>query len=537
MEKKKGKWAILFFALTLLSASPDTAGYLDARKGNDGFLFLPGAAVLFEVRGYLPNEAGLSFRAYRTFSIDLIRWNRLVLSTLIGEEHVFNGPGSRWDRPRFIGYSQEFINARWEFPSGSISFFLDHLCNNVIDIDPVSAGPYRFRWYGYGFRWESRGMRPGEKARGASPEPGEPFPLLNALNYSLAVSRRIYTERFYYRTLVRGAVRWDILRRHGLVPYIEGSFRGIADGRLRVERGAEAGTRVSLSQVDVTPFLRYEYLYDVDVYNGIATGFWMMGFRMESRLGEEGNQPERSEGTPPAFPEMHFAGNYARHLFNDYLNYHMDLALTIDLVRMGSVSPFLNTALVHDSLLVENGLYPRFLQYGVEAGMAYDGASRGWIAQLFYRQVQRHDGNAYRGEQERYHVCALRLMSRGMKPGFADHPAGTGDGTDFLWLNRWNGLIEAGPIVRKSHFDYAWDLGAKVRWDAFRCLAAVPYLASSVHLLAGERSAAEYSGEAGLRMRFGVTMSLFYRYNRQVNLDRAGGMSERQQMAGVWAEY
>ena len=75
-----------------------------------------------------------------------------------------------------------------------------------------------------------------------------------------------------------------------------------------------------------------------------------------------------------------------------------------------------------------------------------------------------------------------------------------------------------------------------MRWDIFQFWNAVHYLGGDLRLLLGEDNEREYGVETGVRFLFGITATLYYRYEKQVDIDFVGGAEELHHMVGVRIE-
>ncbi|GEM_PF-2519847 len=497
------------------------------------WVFLPEAVLALESQFFTPNDADYTMAIHRIILLDILRYRSAVLSLSVNEAIRYKEFQSNYIYPYLIRNQMDFVNIRWEFPAGILSWFIDHSCNN--NIDQEVAGSRRFRWYGTGFKWESWGMRPGHRDRGIFND-SDGSTLLSRLNYSFAAAKSLSTRHKDYEALFEGTLRYDIIRSFFLVPYLEGSFRVLYEDKVKVDRALEAGMRIALARVTLIPYARYMHLHDVDLENEGANDFYLYGFRLEALVGGETSERYREGAAPMLLPGMHLSGGYAYHMLDTYLYFNSDILFEIDLLRFGPVSIFANNRLSHSSSAKSKGLYPRYLFTTAEAGLTL------WLSGLLieplYHYGRRDEGNYYRGFNEQYGIVALRLKSPGMKTGNLNHGIAFAD-DGFSWLNRIHWLITPGKVVQENSYSYDWDLHCALRWDIFRYGVFIPYLSGGAHLIYDEEdesSVGEYTGEGGVRMHFGVDLILYYRYYYRTEPDVLNGIDGRYHLVGLRLE-
>lgn len=494
------------------------------------FHFAPDSGLFAGGGGFYANRADYSFIQERGVDVTVFQYSKISLSFMFKEVNLFGGDHSNRKEPYNFQYFMDYANLSWETKYGLFGFVFDHICFNIINKNETD--PQRLRWYGYGVKFMTQGMRPGRRDVQDSPGASPRFSLFQ-LHYMLYVSKSLHTEWFSYTAFVTGATRLDLIRWYPVIPYIEGSFRALIDDRIRFDRTGEIGLRLHCATFDISPYARYMYRHDVELYNGIKTGFWLVGLQLETLLGEgRWGSAAITNDTALWTPELHFSGNYGRYLVSEYLGYHADLGIYIDLFRFHGLSLFLVNDIAHDSKRSGGGMFPRFLSYIFESGFSYRVRAIEHYIEALYRHEQRHEGNSYNGFSEKIHSLVARLKSRGMKIGFKDQGIGV---TGFRMINKWNWELEAGRIVKDRFYDYDWDWSGKVRWDIFGYSDSTFYLEPGVRMRAPGISY-EYSAETGLRISSGITIMPFYRYNHRIDIDRVAGATDDNHMLGIRVE-
>jgi hypothetical protein len=514
------------------------AGYgypaADSSENSSEWAFLPSAALLVDSEFYAENDAGYTMILHRVIGVDVLRYSNIVLSFSVNEGIRYKDTDSNYLYPYLIRNQMDFVNLRWELPQGSLSWFIDHSCNNNINEDV--AGSRRVRWYGTGLGWETNGMRLGHRNTGITFGKAEHFEILNIINYGFSAAKSLSTRYNNYTMIARGALRYDPLRYYFLIPYIEGSLEALVEDRVKIDRALEAGMRISLLNVDITPYVGYRHRHDLDLDNMRAVDLYLIGFRLEALVGGERWQEERDIKMPLLLPGIHFSGGYGYLVLDEYLYFNSDILFEVDLIRIENLTVFLNNRLSHNSSSKRKGLYPRYLYYIAESGLSYDMHNLRAYVEPFYRYGRFDEGNYYRGYNEQFQMIGLRLKSRGMEIGDINYGIGFGGGGGFEWLNSINWLVSAGRTVHENNYCYDWDCQLKLRWDILRYWVIIPYLSGAVRFIRDESSVWEYSTETGVRLHFGLDLMLFHQYHYRTEPDISNGFDGQFHLVGVRLE-
>lgn len=498
---------------------------------------LPFAGLALRGGYYLNNDPGYRALLQKIVDVQIVRYKSVIASFLVSEDTIFRDYGDREFYPYKIKYVMDYINLSWDFGGSYLGFVIDHICYNLID-QVRATDPYELRWYGIGVKWESHGMKTGMKNNGLRVDDGVfgTFPV--SLNYMIYFGRSLYTEQFDYSYISRGAMRLDFLMLRPVVPYIETSVQVLIDDRARCDPSAEFGLRIRCGNADIIPYIRYLYQHDSELYNDAAGSYWMGGLAFETLLGKGrwGSPDIAAHASPSADSmEMHLSGAYSKFYGSEYNGYRSDIALYIDLVRVNNISVVCNNRMFHDSKASANALFPRYITYTFQGGLEY----RLWsflVLQGIYQHERRHDGNTYRGHEENYHLVGVSVKTIGMKTGYGNVRVAGSSGNRITVINTLDAAISGGRVVDDMNYPYRWDMHGQLRWDTIQISDIVHYLSADMHVLAGETDDREYGVETGVRFRYGLTATMYYRYEKQVNIDFVGGAEEYHHMVGVRIE-
>jgi hypothetical protein len=513
----------------------DTAA--DGSIVTDDIIILPSAGLSLQGGYFFNNDPGYQAIVNKTIDILLVKYRRINASFLVSEDTIFCDNGGREFYPYKIKYTMDYINLSWDFGYSYLGVVIDHICYNLID-QMRETKPYELRWYGIGVKWESYGMKLGKKNSGMVSPDGifSSFPV--SLNFMFYFGRSLYTEQFNYNYISRGAMRLDFLMFCPIVPYLEVSAQALIDKMVRVDPSAEAGVRIRCGSADIIPYVRYQYKHDSELYGDPVRSYWTAGIGFETLLGE--GQWGTSENIvrnrlSMDFMEMHLKGAYTKFYGSGYNGYRSDIDLFIDIVRIHDFSVICNNRMYHDSKADANALFPRYITYTFQGGVEYRLQSF-WVLQGIYQHERRHDGNTYRGHEENYHLAGVSVKTIGLKPGYCNVRISDRNVRNIRTVNTLDAAVGAGRIVDDLNYPYRWDLRGQMRWDIYQVWNAVHYLGADMRLLLGEFDEREYGVETGFRFLFGITATLYYRYEKQVDIDFVGGAEEFHHMIGMRIE-
>ncbi len=526
---------LIYFVFFMLLAQPssgeeNTNSAISYNNSHNAELpyFLPSAGVQVEGKVFENNNDGYTMERRRILDIDLFKIKRFVFSVFINEIMVFDGSISS-PHPYLIRYEMDFSNLSMEFRYGILTLFFDHDCVNIIN--EKAEGDKRVRWYGSGLKWESYGMRPGRKNIETENNPWD-VKFLNHFNYSISAEKRLHERVLNYDYIFNGTLRYNIFSYNIITPYVEGSLTTIVNSGARTDRYFETGMRLRCSEWDITPFAGIQRNYDTD--NKYDTHyFYFAGLRMEALVGRAvDDEISKEPVSVPELPDFHFRGSYGKFIKDNNLNFNTDILIEIDFFSSHMVYPFISTRLVHDSLREDAGLFPRYMQTEYEAGISVNLHFINALIEPYYMYGRYDESNFYKGYSRQFHSAELRIKSRGMKTGFGeDNP----DSTSTL-NSRFNWLISAGRVFKKSYYEYTWEYNLMLRWDILRYKYFVPYITGSVDFLMNDTYDKIYTLEPGVRVRSGLYWMPFYRFEYRTIPDPADGIYRRFHLLGLRIE-
>lgn len=534
MNSKLIKLIIPFSFMIYLSIIQPLSAYEkpDSAKGlhrtGDEFLFLPLGSVSIDAGYFLENRADFSGTLKRTICLEIFQYKNIALTISSKETTIYGGTGNRAYDPYSIRYDMDYTDLRWEHPYGNLSVFTDHICTNIINKDDV--GDMKLRWYGYGLKWESAGMRI-EHKDDCLENSRDSLLFLNNFDYNISGASRFSTEKFNYNVLISGAFRYDLFGLYFMIPYIGGSFTAMIDSDIRIDRDLESGARIYFSDVSVNPYFQYSYRNDIDVYNGLKTRFYTLGLKMESPLYYDSDDKDyKFNGAPFQYPDIHLSVGYGKYILDEYRNFNNDFFTGIDLIKINRFSLFINNRLSHDSRNKNFGLYPRYLRYEFEGGTALHNSSPDIVLELFYRYGRFDEGNTAHYYRYDYNLTGLRVMNTKNRTGFINNGIYFSEDGRVHWINKLSWCISGGRVFKEER-PFIWTGAVNAQLDILRYNKTIPYLAASTEHYYNDESSWIYSGEAGARLHFGLDIILFYRYiyntdpRGNLGLDNNGGMT------------
>lgn len=113
-------------------------------SGDTGLIFFSEVSVLADTGSYSANSLSYTMFTSRAFSFDIIRYNKFVFSFSVDEERTFRATKTSRLDPWLIHYNMDYGSLRWEFKSGTLSYFIDHQCSNIIN--QLDIGPRELRY-------------------------------------------------------------------------------------------------------------------------------------------------------------------------------------------------------------------------------------------------------------------------------------------------------------------------------------------------------------------------------------------------------
>jgi hypothetical protein len=133
-----------------------------------------------------------------------------------------------------------------------------------------------------GWRGGTRGMKPGHYNDGISFEGPETFQWLNNWNAQGSVGHYFRNRDWQYLWDLAAQARWDVLRWHFIVPYVEGEVNWMAGGgrtKDAVEYALEPGLRFH-GTLDLAFYYRFQHRENILVFRGPSENENLIGFKV-----------------------------------------------------------------------------------------------------------------------------------------------------------------------------------------------------------------------------------------------------------------
>lgn len=218
------------------------------------------------------DSAYLGFLTELGVSMDLVRAGNVSVFLASDLAHSSRAQGNAL-YPRYLEYDFQ-AGANWFFLSGMYAALLyEHgRRHDGNDYRGVTE-----RYHLAGMMLATRGMRRGSVDHASGPGPDV---FLNRLEWRVFAGLIIEESNYPYNRDLRAALRWDIARLLGAVPYLSPDLRvlsGRGEGR---EYGMESGIRFSAG-IALMLYHRYERTIDIDAAGGAAERHHLFGFRVE----------------------------------------------------------------------------------------------------------------------------------------------------------------------------------------------------------------------------------------------------------------
>ncbi len=499
--------ALIIYFLCFKTAAEEPANE-DSISG--GSVFFPDARISIVPSFSRHEENYISLSRY--ISIDAFRYAPFTCS--FNTYEIFDyGTGDDKQRLKSIYYNMEYLNIRADTPYGGASFFIDHRCMNYVDIyEP----PPRLRWYGYGARWQSRGMIIGEKdaRRGLN--------IINSgnyLNFSASVRKPFYTEYYPYNYITDLMLRFDWYLTPEIIPYLSIEGEIFISERVEWNRAAEIGVRFGYGTADIIPYTEYSYVTDRDISCSGKKGIISAGIKIETSLSEGGTDSAgilSPRSSLSLQPELHLQGSYSKYIDDEEKNYRSDILAALNLIHLKKISLFLNSSLVHSSPRENSGLYPRYIDYSHEAGFSIQ-IRKKYLLEPLYRYSGFGEGNTVSAGGYNYHTAGVRFCTPGLKPGYINSRVRHNFSSPFTLLFNTEAELFAGWIPDNTGSGKSGIIEGTFREDLFNCKSVVSYISINAKvekgLIPGNRKTyKEIKPELGFRLNSNLVFILFYQY-------------------------
>ncbi len=442
-----------------------------------------------------------------TAEIDFLRYQYYVLSFSMNQALYYKDSESENFNFNKIQYTLEYLNLRKEFKSGSLSGFLDHRCTNFINT--TSSDDIITRWYGIGLRWETRGMTIGNKNKQNGVKL---FSSDNYINYSIALRKSIATISYPATWTSDFKIRYDYYMTDFFAGYLYGSAEYFVSDQYSWNRSIEGGVRLSMDMIEISPYIRYEYVTDDIGETPKGKYHRVAGLRAETALSDAENKktPEKNRKNRQfESPELHFTGSYEYYAGDIKKNFRATTLFALDLIKYGTDSAFFNASLKHSSSKENSGMYPAYIDTSYEGGISLLIFKKIFI-DPFYSYTAYDEGNIIRTGPWNYHLAALRIRTTGMKPGFIEKNTRGKADTGFSFINNLELEMTGGNVIKTEGIDADWMINSNVRWDIFSYNSNIVFLTLGEKCLTGEKISLSFISEFGIRLSKDPVIMLFF---------------------------
>jgi len=535
--------SVIILLLLLLLGQGAVAETDQENKDRDvpqGLQLFPRIGISTEYGGFIVEQENYASLLKRRLEIDFLQYYRNIFYLNFNEQNYFGTPPNKWEF-NLMKYDIVLGGYRYDFGNFYLGAFMHHQCNNPIHPQDYQTWVKRERAniYDVGLEFLTKTMRLGMKDRGINFDSADNFEFLGRFAGEFQGSWAAYRQNIKLNWLAKGQLRYDILRFYRLIPYVEVDADLVAGAVTRVAPAVEVGTRYHLGNVDITPFFKWSRdqeglteAFNPEVHAFIAKNALLGGARIETLLDAQTFPGAPATGSLQWFPEIHGMADYALYLENRYFTGHGNIELDFEAIRLAPWTLFIYTDMNFDSR--KQDYKPDKINLWLQYGITYNW--KDYFIEGFVKDLQRADGNFYRGTMERSNLAGLRLGTEGMKPGHYNQGISFSGPHTFEWLNNWNAQGVAGHYFNNRDWQYLWNLNAQVRWDPLRWHFIVPYIQGEVNWMAGGGStsnALEYATEPGLRLHGVLDVAIYYRYQYRKNVLFFGGPSEHESLVGV----
>ncbi len=542
---------VVFASIIIIIIIPAYAGADDSPGGIEGekkesitnvsrsnLMILPAAGIFMGSGLFRENESGYYLLSRRGLDLDLIRYGNILLSMYATEFIYYRERDSGYRGPDMIRYEMDFGSLGWIFPAGVLSWYFDHICNNMINMNRTI--PLQLRWYGTGVRWETHGMRTGRKGRGINFSGTGNFDWLLDVNFRISAARSYSTRSFNYLYFSDFLLRLDLFRFMNTVPYLESGVTFFIHENTVTDRRAEGGIRFHFDNADISPYINYKYRNDLNKISNAGTNLYSMGLKFEALLADEGmpkpgRKNDNEKGTV-LFPEIHFIAGYGKYIKNSRLNFNTDFLIDIGLIDIPIAMPFVRSRLIHNSLLENAGMFPRYMFYYHEAGITSRPGLFDSSVEATFRYNRNDESNFYNGYSEKYNLVTFRFLSSGMKTGYRGRSLNFINDGKVRLANSWNWSLSIGKIVSENYYHYSWENELSIRWDIMSYMNSITFLSGTVRQNVSEKSSYVFTGETGMMFKFSVEFTVYYQFRRVTREDRGNGIYEMHHMVGFRGE-
>lgn len=433
-----------------------------------------------------------------------------------------------------IQYYLDYLNIRKEFDTGSLSAFFDHRCSNYVNT--MTSDDMLARWYGFGIKWQTHGFAAAEKVRRKGILL---FSKDDYFNYSIAARRSLSTRNYFATWTTDFTLRYDYYMTDYFAAYIQESAEYFISDRYGLNRSTEFGLKVLQGEVEVTPYLRHEYITDNTGELPKDKNHYGAGIRAETALYDTEPDKIHSAGSSSGkwlSPEIHLSGLYAHYIYDNIRNYRTETLFAADLIKYGETAVFFNASLLHSSLRKNAGMYPAYIDSYYEGGLSLYLFDSVFLEPL-YRYKNYDEGNIIKSGNWSFQLAALRMRTAGMKPGFVNTDCKINIDKGLNLINNFEFELTGGYITEENNIHTRWTTESSLRWDICGYNTAILYLLLGEKSLKGDDLTWTIISECGVRFNRSLVMMLFYRNEINDHEKREQDLSKIYHLFGVKFDF
>jgi hypothetical protein len=219
------------------------------------------------------NNPYFTGNGYLEVDFEALRWKSWTIFFYTG----MNYNTAKQDfRPEKINYWLQYgLTYAWD------KYFIEGFVKNSRRLDSNSFRGTSERANLGGWRAGTRGMKPGHYNDGISFEGPETFHWLNNWNAQGSVGHYFQDRDWQYLWDLAAQVRWDVLRWHFIVPYIQGEVSWMAGGgrtKDAVEYALEPGLRFH-GTLDLELYYRFQHRQNILFFGGPSENESLIGIK------------------------------------------------------------------------------------------------------------------------------------------------------------------------------------------------------------------------------------------------------------------
>jgi hypothetical protein len=530
------------FGIVFFCASSQEAQAQESEDDPLPWVIMPRVGVGLEYGGFPVREEDFSSAFRYQLLLDVLEYQRHLLYMEFDGETSLGIPNDRLAFNR-LRHQIAILGYRYDLGDYYGGFRFYHRCYNPLkergrletDYDRTSASIFYL-----GLEFIDKAMLVGQKDRGINFE-NRLFEFLGKWHVAISLNRVVSKEATGQNWLFTGKVRYDILRYYNLVPYLEGGGDLVVLRKLRGIPVVEGGVRFHGTKADFIPFIQWGRTEEwPHQFNGqeylVSRNYLFCGGRLEFLLDGKPRSSYLTEEKLKLFPEIHGLAEYSLFFGSQYHKGFGNVRLNLDILRWRDLTIFANPGFTMDSQV--NNFGPDKLWYQLNYGLRY------WFQKYFLEGFVLHerrlDAYEFRGLNENAHRAGGRIGTQGMLLGHYDDRISFNGLKGFAWLNQWNAEAGFSHYFNTEDWPFLWNVAAQARWDVLRWRFLVPYVQSGLEWRSAtqaNRDTFEYYVEPGVRLKGGMDLLLFYRFQHQEAIRSAKGPSENQSLIGIRAMF